>query len=129
MNQMRSFETLVKTKNMRFTKVRVSPPPYLEPVCKAIETAGPNHPVELGTLLPSNRRRRYDWLMELKNGLQVTLVHVSYAPGGSIGNLNWLWYSTAKDIDNALQSTQPLIEELKKKIPQYHTRAMRRDTY
>ena len=129
MNQMRSFETLVKTKNMRFTKVRVSPPPYLEPVCKAIETAGPNHPVELGTLLPSNRRRRYDWLMELKNGLQVTLVHVSYAPGGSIGNLNWLWYSTAKDIDNALQSTQPLIEELKKKIPQYHTRDMRRDTY
>ena len=67
--------------------------------------------------------------MELKNGLQVPLVHVSFAPGGSIGNLNWLWYSTAKDIDNALQSTQPLIEELKKKIPQYHTRAMRRDMY
>ena len=115
--------------SVRFTAVRSNPPPYLNSIYKALETAGPNKPIELDTSLPTDRRRRYEWLMELKQGLQVTLVHVSYATGGNIGYLNWLWHSTATDIDNALQTTQPLIEELKKHIPQYHTRAMRRSMF
>ena len=80
-------------------------------------------------LLPSNQRRRYEWLMDLKQSLQVPLVHVSYASGGNVKKLNWLWHSTATNIDDALQTTQPVIEELKKQIPQYHTRAMRRAMY
>ena len=67
--------------------------------------------------------------MEQKKGLHVPLVHVSYAPGGNIGNMNWLWHSTATDINNALQTTQPHIEDIRKKIPLYHTWAMRRDIF
>ena len=86
---------------------------------KPYKQAGPNHPIRLDALLPTDQRR-YEWLMTLKQGLHVPLVHVSYAPGGNSGNLNWLWHSTANDIDSALQTTQPLIEELKKSILQYH---------
>ena len=45
-------------------------------------------------------------------------MHVTYAPGSSVGNLNWIWHSMATDIDSALQSSQPLIEEIKNNIPQ-----------
>ena len=51
-----------------------------------------------------------------------------YAPGSSVGNLHWIWHSKA-DIDSALQSSQPLIEQPKEDIPQYHTRALKRVMY
>ena len=60
-------------------------------------------------------------MLEINQGLQVPLVHVTYVPGSSVGNLNWIWHSLATDIDSALQTSQPLIEKLKKDIPQYHT--------
>ena len=54
---------------------------------------------------------------------------MTYFPSSNVGNVSWVWHSTATDIDSALQSCQPIIEELKKQIPQYHTRAMRREVY
>ena len=42
--------------------------------------------------------------------------------------MHWIWQSTAANIDGVLRSCQPIIEQLKKDIPQYHTRAIR-DTY
>ena len=118
-----------KNLTVRFTGVRAMPPSFLGPVCEAIVAAGPDVPLEVGALLPNDRRRRYEWMQEIKRGLQVPLVHVTYASGSSVGNLNWIWHSTATDIDSALLSSQPLIEELKKDIPQYHTRAMKRVMY
>ena len=62
-------------------------------------------------------------------GLDVPLIHVTYAPGSNIGNLHWIWQSTATSIDDALHTTQPIIEQLKKVIPVFHTRAMRREVF
>lgn len=59
--------------SVQFTCVRNAPPSYLHPIAEAISSAGPENPVELGNLLPGDRRRRYDWLQELKRGLQVHL--------------------------------------------------------
>ena len=103
--------------SVRFTGVRHSPPPYTAPISEAVMAAGPETPVELGELLPSDRRRKYDWLMEVRNGLGVPLVHVTYSLGSNVGNLTWIWHSTATDIDSALQTYQPIIEELKKVFP------------
>ena len=109
--------------------MRAVPPPFLMSVSDAVTALGTNVPLELGTLLPTDRRRRFDWLEGLKNGLGFPLVHVTYAPGGSVGNLHWIWHSTASSIDEALMTAQPIIENLKKSIPQFHTRAMRRAAY
>ena len=100
-----------------FTGVRAFPPAFLSPVCKVVEAAGPNIPLELGPLLPVDRRRRYDWMLEIKQGLQVPVVHVTYAPESSVGNLNWIWHSLATGIDSALQTSQPLIENLRRISP------------
>ena len=78
---------------VRFTGVRAMPPTFLAPVCEAIVAAGPDVPQEVGALLPSDRRRRYEWMQEIKRGLQVPLVHVTYAPGSSVGNLHWIPYT------------------------------------
>jgi len=50
----------------------------------------------------------------------------TYAQGGNVGSLHWLWLTDATEISSALQSCQPIIESLKADMPQYHTRAMRR---
>ena len=50
----------------------------------------------------------------------------TYAPGSNIGSLHWLWQTDASDISSALQVCQPIIEQLKTNMPEYHTRAMRR---
>lgn len=115
--------------SVRFTRIHHSPPPYLAPIAKAVAAAGLNVPVELGALLPTERRRRYDWVTDLKRGLQVPLVHLTYSPGSNLGNLFWVWHCTASDIDEVLQTSQPIIEKIKTCIPQYHTRAMRRAAY
>ena len=115
--------------SLHYTGVRNSCPPYLLPVTDSVTRAGLNQPVELGELLPVDRRRRYDWLMEVKKGLSVPLIHLSYSPGSNIGNLTWIWHTDVSSIDGALQTSQPIIEELKMTIPQYHTRAMRRAAF
>ena len=69
-------------------------------------------------------------MQEIKQGPQVPLVDVTYAPGRVLETyLHWIWQSKATDIDSALQSSQSLIEQLKKDIPQYHTQAMKRVMY
>ena len=69
---------------VHYTSVRVYTPPFLVGINEAIKLLEPNVPMELGELLPVDRRRRYDWLEELNKGLEVPLVHVTYAPGSSI---------------------------------------------
>ena len=57
------------------------------------------------------------------------LVHITYSPGSNVGNIHWIWHSDATSIDNGLHKVQPIIEHLKQNIPQYHTRAMRREAF
>ena len=85
--------------------------------------------MDLRPLLPCDCRRHYDWTQMLQQGLNVPIVHVQYSPGSNNGNLHWIWQCTASNIDNALKICHPIIENLKKDIPQYHTRAMRRDAF
>ena len=112
-----------------FTKHRILPPAFLSSISEAIKELDFDTPLELGKFLPADRRRRYEWLQALRMGLDVPLIHVTYAPGSNIGNLHWIWHSTATSIDDALRTTQPIIEQLKKDIPVFHTRAMRREAF
>ena len=59
-------------------------------------------------------------------GLDVPFIHVTYVPCSNMGNLHWIWHSTSAIIDDALQ---PINEQLKKDIPVFHTRAMRREAF
>ena len=61
-----------------FTGVRLSPSPWTAPINEAVMAAGPDSPVERDGLLPDDRRRKYDRIVEIKKGLRVPLVHVTY---------------------------------------------------
>ena len=65
----------------------------------------------------------------LKHGLDVPIIHLQYSPGSNIGDLHWIWQCSASNIEDALKCCQPIIENLKKNIPEYHMRAMRRDAF
>ena len=80
-------------------------PLIMSPISDAINRIEPNTPMDLRPLLPDDRRRRYEWRLALD------------------------WQCTAMNIDDALKSCQPIIENLKKDIPEYHTRAMRKDAF
>lgn len=104
-------------------------PPIMSPISDAIKQIEPNTPMNLRPLLPDDRRRRYEWVQTLKHGLDVPIIHVQYSPGSNIGDLHWIWQCTATNTDDALKSCQPIIENLKKDISEYHTRAMRKDAF
>ena len=121
--------TVGENLTVRYTASCVLPPAYLSPLSDAVVSSGLNVPVEIGRMLPTDRRRRYDWVEELRKGLHVPLVHVTYSPRSNVGNIHWIWQSDATSIDNAPQTVQPIIERLKQNIPQYHMRAMQREVY
>ena len=54
---------------------------------------------------------------------------MTYAPGSNIGNLHWVWHCTSTSIDEALKTSQLIIEKIKKDIPQFHTRAIQREAF
>ena len=103
------------------------PSPIISSISNAITQIEPNTPLDLRPLLPDDRRRRYEWIQTLKHGLDVPIIHLQYSPGSNIGDLHWIWQCSASNIEDALKCCQPIIENLKKNIPEYHTRAMRRD--
>lgn len=53
--------TVGENLTVRYTHTRVLPPAYLSPLSDAVVSAGLNVPVEIGQMLPTDRRRRYDW--------------------------------------------------------------------
>ena len=63
----------------------------LSSISDQINHMQPNTPLDLRPLLPSDRRRRYEWIQKLKDGLQMPIVHVRYSPGSNIGDLHWIW--------------------------------------
>lgn len=99
-------------------------PSVLSKISTAVCAAGTNVPVNLDSLLPRDRHRRYDYVQLLKCGLSSPVVLATYSLGSNIGSLHWLWLTDSTDIYSALQSCHPVIESLKSSMPEYHTRAM-----
>ena len=57
------------------------------------EEAGPDVPVPLKNFLPDERSRRYEYMEHVKAGMNMPTV-LTWKPGGNIGNLHWIWYTT-----------------------------------
>ncbi|KAL5496676.1 hypothetical protein EMCRGX_G013014 [Ephydatia muelleri] len=112
-----------------YTQSRVLAPAFLGPISELLKSLDPNAPIDLAKLVPTDRRRRYEWVEALKQGLDIPLMHVTYAPGSNVGNVHWVWHCTAENIDEALSISQPIIEQIKGDIPEYHTRAIRREAF
>ena len=111
---------------VEYISSRLTVPAELDAFSAAVSNAGVNVAIDIDTLLPSDRRQRYDHIQLLKQGMSHPTILATYAPGGNVGSLHWLWKTDATEISSALQSCQPIIEGLKADMPKYHTCAMRR---
>ena len=68
-------------------------------------------------------------IQHLKCGLSSTAVLLTYTPGSNLGNSHWIWFTNEDSISSVLKSCQPIIEDIKKDLPVYHTRAMRKAVF
>ena len=83
--------------------------------------------VNLSSYLPQEPVKRHRMLDSIiQSGLSSPCVLLTYAPGSNIGNLNFLW-KVPNDIEpvQCLERSQCIIENIKKEIPTFHTRAMK----
>ena len=114
--QVRSIENSL---SVQFLQQRHTVPSTLQSLCEEITYAGSDTPVLLQdtNMLPEDRKRRYEYMEALKNGLDVPIVLVTYSPGGNCVNLHWVWHTNADSINSALQTCQPIIERIKRDIP------------
>lgn len=110
-------------------------PPSDEPVPAALQV--------IDELLQSHAEYKYlsishllplDWLKKnrllnllISAGLSSPSMLLIYSPGGGIRNLQFLWRLPQQydDVNILFERSQPLIEEIKSKLPIFHTRAMR----
>ena len=112
--------------SVEFLTPRRSLPSDIAAFQEKLERSGSNVAIEINELLPSDRRKRYNLIQCLKNGLLSPAILATYSPGSNIGNIYWLWLTDATDMSSAIQSCHQVIEFIKSSIPAYHTRAMRK---
>ena len=75
---------------------------------------------------PGNSRAKYNFLRTLKTvGVSFPTALLSYTHGNNVGNLHFMWKVASTD-DSSFTDCQKVIEAVKKEIPVYHTRAMRK---
>jgi len=111
---------------VEYIKPRVCVHNDIRCINQAIVTAGFHVPVDLQQMLPEDRRKRYETVQHIKSGLSSAAILLTYSPGSNIISSYWIWFTQEDDISSVLQSCQPLIEDIKKCLPVYHTRAMRK---
>ena len=98
------------------TKARSSHPPSINDKAAAVDR---QNPMELAGQFLHVDKCRYDWLEDTRNGVSLPFIEAMYSPSSNISNLVWKW----SVILTQLLSSQPIIEKLKKEIPQYLSRA------
>ena len=105
------------------------------PLLKSIEDGIRDMPfynfIPITNLLPSDysqKHRAVDLL--ISSGLSIPTILLVYAPGSNIGNAHFLW-GVPPDADSAecFEQSQACIEEIKKQLPTFHSRAMRSALY
>lgn len=108
-----------------------TPTASLHVLSEVLEEAGIDSPLSLqdSGLLPQECRKWHEYTEHIKQGLHMPVVLATYSPGSNLGNLHWIWCTSATDISSAMQSCQPIIERVKVKIPSFHIRAMRQAAF
>ena len=80
---------------VEYISSRLTVPTELDAFSAAVGSAGVNVAVDIDSLLPSDRRQRYEHIQLLKQGMSSPAILATYAPGGNVGSLHWLWLTDA----------------------------------
>lgn len=104
--------------------------PCYSDLVRVLGTLEPYQHISLTDMCPDQPRERYKFIHSLKNGLNISVVLLTYSPGNNCGNLTFLWkYNETESIENVFEKSLPVVELIKPLLPQYHTRAMKRTLF
>ena len=77
---------------------------------------------------PSDPRKKYTFLQALQSkGLCMKTALLTYTHGNNVGNFHFIWRVSEESSTDLLTHSQCTIEAIKRDIPVYHTRSMRRE--
>jgi hypothetical protein len=79
-------------------------------------------------LIPSDPVAKHRFINMLQSsGLSFPAMLLVYAPGSNVGNLHFMWKTSAEaNPSDCFEKSQHAVEQAKKEIPIYHTRSMKR---
>ena len=81
----------------------------------------------VGDFVPVDRKKRYVYIQQLKNGLSKACVLCTYSVGGPIGNYHFLWSLPPHvTMEAALQENQRLVSKVQTDAPAYHHRYLKK---
>ena len=91
----------------------------------------PFDPVYLDDLLPTDARQRYHFIQTLKStGCPTEAILYTHNTGNNKGNHHFIWLIPSDgDADEVQSRNASVVHELNAKIPQFHSREMRRSFF
>lgn len=93
---------------------------------KLIE-AGPYSFLELNEYAPSSSKKKYRFMKDIRLGLQISTMLLTHSTGNNCGNSHFLWQVFDESLEEAICNSQGVIEEVKSKLPVFHSRQMKRE--
>ena len=103
--------------------------PLLTELDIAVSSAPCYHKICVSDYSPQDKRRRYFFIQELQKGLTSPIFLFTYTHHSNVGNYHFVWKAPSPLHEGASTCENLcLIEEIKKEIPVYHTRAMKRES-
>ncbi len=116
--------------NIRYMEKLSSVSPLLSDIDTAVKNSKNYEIVYVSEFAPLNKRKKYLFIRELENGLLSNAFLLTYTHGSNVGNYHFVWKAPENVCDTACASENlRLIEKIKKDIPVYHTRAMKREFF
>ena len=86
--------------------------------------------IHVNNLAPKSPRQRYLYVRELEKGFSVPCFFFTYSHGSNVGNYHFIWRAPeGGNGESSHTENMRLVEDIKKEIPVYHTRAMKQEFY
>ncbi len=88
---------------------------------------GPYCFIDLSELSPSDPKKKYMFIKTLKLGLRVPAMLLVHSTGNNYGNTHFAWQVPDASLEEAIQNSQVVIEDIKTSLPVFHSRHMRKE--
>ncbi len=125
----REVSSNLKIKYIPSTDLDILPP--LKPIDILLCSQPMYTSLSLSDYVPEDPLKKHRFINTLEeSGLSVSCILLTYHPGSNIGKLLFIWkVPETTEVAELFEQSQSVIEEVKKTIPVYHTRAMKSALY
>ncbi len=117
--------------NLKVSFIQAAVEEEVMPALKVIDEVLVNKPsyvyVCLSEYIPNDSVKKHRFVNMLESsGLSVSCILLTYLPGSNIGKMLFIWKVPGhEEFGEYLQQSQEVIEEIKKRLPVFHTRTMK----